>query len=214
MPTMLLIRSRLYITPLLDIRNPTFEKLYRDGVEWSLFKEHLNSPVSDSYVVENVRSYLTEANADGQQSSGLPMIGFYFGRLYGAILSPKTGKLLPNVSALVRFQNEQGMRGYNVGREWYFIDAQPNERTYTDASLLERLQELARDAVTFRDGDETWYYSIGCILGELSGQLFPATSQEYAQWEAENRKWLSEYEKRSPQESDTEALPMVALQET
>lgn len=214
MPTTLLIRSRLYVTPLLDIRNPTFEKLYHAGVEWSLFKERLNSSVTDSNVVENVRSSLTEANADRQQNSGLSMIGFYFGRLHGAILSPKAGKLLPDVSALVRFENEQGMRGYNVGREWYFIDAQPDERTYTDASLLERLQELARDSVTFRDGDETWYYSIGCILGELSGQLFPATSQEYAQWEAENRKWLSEYEKRSPQESDTEALSIVALQET
>ena len=67
-------------------------------------------------------------------------------------------------------------RGYHVGREYYFIDAQPDERTLTDAGLLERLQELQRDSTAFHDEEATWYYAIGCILGELSRQLFPATS--------------------------------------
>jgi hypothetical protein len=58
--------------------------------------------------------------------------------------------------------------------------------------LLERLQELQRDSTAFHDEEATWYYSIGCILGELSGQLFPATSQEYAQWETDRRYWTTQ----------------------
>jgi hypothetical protein len=96
--------------------------------------------------------------------------------LHGAVLSPQTGTLRANVTALARFQNENTARGYHVGREYYFIDAQPDERTFTDAGLLERLQELQRDSAAFHDDEDTWYYAIGCILGVLSGQLFPATS--------------------------------------
>jgi hypothetical protein len=91
---------------------------------------------------------------------------------------------------------------------YYFIDAQPDERTFTDAGLLERLQvqELQCDSVAFHDEEDTWYYAIGCILGELSGQLFPATSQEFAQWEAE-------YEQTARQEADTEALKPLPVVE-
>lgn len=140
------------------------------------------------------------------------MIGFHFGRLHGAILSPKTGELRPNVTVLAHFQDKQAARGYNVGREWYFIDAQPDERTYTDSSLLERLQNLMRDSIAFHDEDDTWCYSLGCILGELSGQIIPATSQEYVQWEAVNRKWIAEYEQSARQESDTEPLPISVVE--
>lgn len=78
---------------------------------------------------------------------------------------------------------------------------------------MERFQELQRESVTFRDGETTWYYAIGCILGELSGQLFSATSQEYTQWEAERQKWLAEYEQPTRQETDTEPLDPVPIVE-
>lgn len=203
MPTILSITSRLHVTPLLDIHHLQFEKLYRDGVRWSLFKERTNSPVTDHFVLENLRSSLAETDSDGKHAHCLMLIGFHFGRLHGAILSPKTGTLRPGVTALVRFQNQNAARGYQVGREYYFIDALPNERTFTDAGLLERLQELQRDSAAFHDGEDTWYYAIGCILGELSGQLFPATSQEYGQWEADRQYWQAEYERTTRQEAIT-----------
>lgn len=81
------------------------------------------------------------------------------------------------MAALASFCNDNAARGYNVGREYYFIDAQPDERMYTDMQLIERLQELERESVEFHEEENTWYYALGCILGELSGQLFPATSQ-------------------------------------
>jgi hypothetical protein len=213
MLTALQITSRLHVTPLLDVHYPTFEKLYRDGIWWSLFKGDNDGSVTDHYVIENLRALLAEAYVDEQHGYWLPLIGFHIGRLHGAILSPQTGQLQPGVTALVRFQNEDAARGYRVGREWYFIDAQPDERTCTDVKLMERFQELQRESVTFRDGEATWYYAIGCILGELSGQLFSATSQEYTQWEAERKKWLAEYEQTTHQETDTEPLDPVPIVE-
>lgn len=73
------------------------------------------------------------------------------------------------------------------------MDAQPDEeRTYTDARLIERLQELERQSVEFQDEEGTWYYSLGCILGELSGQLLPMTAQDTALWEELERQFWAQ----------------------
>src|SRR5260370_29587007 len=155
MLTALQITSRLHVTSLLDIHHPTFEKLYRDGIWWSLFKEHNGGSVTDHYVIENLRALLAEAYVDEQHAYWLPLIGFHIGRLHGAIISPQTGQLQPGITALVRFQNEDAARGYRVGREWCFIEAQPDERTCTDAKLMERFEALSREARTVRSGQAT-----------------------------------------------------------
>jgi len=206
MPTALHIASRLHVTPLLNIHHPPFEKLYQNGVYWSLFRERHTRPMTDSYMLKNVRESLTDTDVDGQQGFWLPIIGFHFGRLHGAILSSQTVNPRPDVTALVCFDNDHARRGYDVGREWYFVESlievQPDERTYTDSSMLERLQEIERESVYFHDKEDTWYYALGCILGELSGQLFPATSEESARWQ-------TEAERTSRRAADTEPLPTL-----
>lgn len=205
MPTALQITSRLQITPLLDIQHSPFEKLYREGVYWSLFKDRCTSPLSDRYLLENVRASLRETDVDGQHAYWLPAIGFHFGRLHGAILSPQAGHPRQDITALASFVRTSASRGYDVGRQWYFIDSlleSPDDRTFTDARLIERLQEVERESVYFHEEESTWYYALGCILGELSGPLFSATSEEYARWEAENRGVLAEeQERRQPVET-------------
>ena len=190
MPTPLRITSRLQITPLLDIQHPPFAQLYRDGVYWSLLKDQCGKPLSERYFLANVRASLQATDVDASHGYWLPAIGFHIGRLHGAILSPQTGNLRPDVTALACFVDVHARRGYDVGRHWYFIDAlieQPDNRTPTDVGLIERLQEMEREALHFHEEDSTWYYAIGCILGELSGQLFPASDEEYARWEAEEQ---------------------------
>jgi len=216
MPTSLRITSRLHVTPLLTIQHPPLEKLYRDGVYWSLFKERCTSPLSDRYLLENVRASLRATDVDGQHAYGLPTIGFHFGRLHGAILSPQTGQPRQDVIALARFEHDPARRGYGVGRQWYFIDSlleQPDDRTFTDARLIERLQELERESLYFHEEESTWYYALGCILGELSGQLFPATSEEYAHWEADQRLWTARAEQEARSTHDTEPLDPVPVVE-
>lgn len=216
MPTSLRITSRLQVTPLLTIQHPPFEKLYRDGVYWSLFKERCTSPLSDRYLLENVRATLRATDVDGQHAYWLPTIGFHFGRLHGAILSSRTGQPRQDVMALARFEHDPARRGYGVGRQWYFIDSlleQPDNRTFTDASLIERLQELERESLYFHEEESTWYYALGCILGELSGQLFSATSEEYAHWEEDHRLWTARAEQEARRTRDTEPLDPVPVVE-
>ena len=69
------------------------------------------------------------------------------------------------------------------------------------------LRELEREAVEFRDDEGTWYYAFGCILGELSGPLFPATAEEYARWETDRRFWQAEAERTERHTTHTEPLP-------
>lgn len=209
MPTALRITSCLHVTPLFTIHHPPFEKLYENGVHWSLFKEQHTCPMTDSYLLKNIRKSLTDADVDGQQGFWLPLIGFHFGRLHGAILSAQTGQPRPDMTALARFDNVHARRGYDVGREWYFVESlleQPDERTNTDANLLERLQEIERESVHFHEEEDTWYYALGCILGELSGQLFPATTEECARWETDRRFWQAEAVRMTRREADTESL--------
>src|SRR5579859_992589 len=114
------ITSHVRITPLLDIHHPSFAKLYRDGVYRSLFIERCSRPLSDRHLLENVRAALRETGVDSQHAYWLPTLGFQFGRLHGAILSPQTGQPRSEVTALAHFENANTRRGYQVGRQWYF----------------------------------------------------------------------------------------------
>src|SRR5215471_8429890 len=107
MPTTLRITSHLHVTPLLDIHHLQFEQFYRDGVYWSLFKVRCSKPLSDRYLLENIRATLNATDVDGQHASWLPTIGFHFGRLHGAILSPQTGRPRPDVTALACFVSSE-----------------------------------------------------------------------------------------------------------
>ncbi|MGH2496271.1 MAG: hypothetical protein ACRDIV_16365 [Ktedonobacteraceae bacterium] len=185
MTTRLPIASRLHVTPLFDIQHPPFAKLYRDGVYWSLFNERCASPLTDRSFLTNLRETLN--NADGVEQHGT--IGFHFGRLHGAILSPDTGRPRAGVTTLASFQHMEAARGYAIGREWYFTDASPAERTHSDASVLEVLHQLQHDSLRFHDEEATWYYALGSLLGELSGSLFPAAHEEYIHWQEEERRF-------------------------
>jgi hypothetical protein len=69
-----------------------------------------------------------------------------------------------------------------------------NERIYEDTELLEELCQIEEDVIGYPDEENSWYYSIGCVLGNLNTQVFPATSEEHQQWEAEYRLWQEQYE--------------------
>ncbi len=207
MPKALQITSTLHITPLIDIHNNAFAQLYRDGLWWSLFgKGQANTPMTDSYLIENLKQCAADSYFDGQHDHWLPMIGFYIGRIHGGILSPQTGELRPDVTAPVMFHDQDAARGYSVGREWYFYEAQPQELAYTDGTFLARVCELVLDLLEFDDDECTWYYTFGCVLGELSGNLFPETLQESQEWETRRQKWREEYARQTAQASETEPV--------
>jgi hypothetical protein len=55
------------------------------------------------------------------------------------------------------------------------MDTPPDERIYTDTELLAELRQIALDLAGYADEVNSWYYSIRCLLGNMSLQAFPAT---------------------------------------
>jgi len=85
------------------------------------------------------------------------------------------------------------MRGYQAGRHYFFYEADGDECTITDDQLIERFQEWTREASGWHDSEEVWFFTVGCLLGELSGHLFPQTEQERQQWQTEEEVSMQEY---------------------
>lgn len=79
--------------------------------------------------------------------------------------------------------------------------------------LLKELRQIAQDVMGYPDEENSWYNSIGCVLGNLSVQVFPATPEEYQQWEAEYRLRQERYEQDLAKAQHVELAAIMALQE-
>jgi hypothetical protein len=214
MLTPLEITSTLDVIPLIDIQSAVFAKGYKNGVHWRLYgwsilgEMQAQGPLRVSFLVNNLITCVQLNRFDGHHDKQLQKdVGYFIGMYHGGVLSSETGMLRSDVNVLAIFENLDAMRGYCAGREWYFCEAQPHELRYTDAKLIQRIREVALESMQFHDGERTWHYAIGCLLGELSGQLFPATPQEFQGWEAQRQKWLEVYNRHMAQECNTELLP-------
>ncbi len=205
------ITNQLSVTPLLDIHHDDFAQHYRDGICWSLSGDYQgDKPFSDTHLVENLKRDAAKGYFDGQHEAHLLYVGFYFGALHGCLLSPQTGQLRTDVTALVTCSHPDAAKGYYVGRRDCFMDTLSHQRIYTDSQLCEELREIAHDLRDYPNEENSWYYSIGCVLGNMSVQVFPATSKEYRQWEAEYRAWQERYEQEMAgrRQTNTEPLPV------
>jgi hypothetical protein len=178
-------QQQVPLRPLIDIETVEFGKHYENGVYWSMYgDEQGRGLVCDSYLVTNLKNYATRGYFDRHDGYWLPHLGFYLGMYHGGVLSPATGKLRPEVHTLLAITTEDTLRGYHAGREWYFVETAPtpHERRITEHYIIERLRDSATEMHAYHDHDSTWYYCVGCILGELSGQLFPMTVHEQDEW--------------------------------
>lgn len=179
MPEILQMIKKLTVTPLIDIQSEGFAKQYEYGVWWSRYgEEQGKGPIAASYLVTNLKRY-TENDYFGKNDSyHLHSLGFFMGVYHGGILSPQAGLLRPDVTTLAYLDHQEAKRGYRAGREFYFVDAEPHEQRPTESSLIERLRESVSEMFSWHDDDGTWFFTVGCLLGELSGQLFPMTLAE------------------------------------
>ena len=93
-------------------------------------------------------------------------VGYEFGFIHGGMLTSER-TLRSDVIALVAFDdNQDAIRGYKAGRQWFFEEANPDERTMTDEQLIARLRELTADAATWHDSAEVWFFTAqGVCLG-------------------------------------------------
>lgn len=88
-----------------------------------------------------------------------------------------------------------------------------DQRISTEGELLEEVRQNALDAMAYPDEPDSWSYSIGCLLGNMSLQVFPATPHEYAHWEAQYRQWEQVYGLDTARTRDTEPLDTVLVVE-
>ncbi|SRR6266567_1722976 len=169
---------------LIDFDTSIFAEHYQQGLRRFLFEQHeCAGPLSDGDVVATFKNFTYTGLFDGQQEQSLRQaVGTYLGTIHAGVLSVLTGQLRSDVATLVAICNQDAARGYRAGREWFFVDAEPHERTYTESRLIERLRESVLEMVQWQDSDPTWFFSIGCLLGELSGQLFPMNDQEQKEY--------------------------------
>lgn len=87
-------------------------------------------------------------------------------------------QLVPGITRIAKKILDDAKRGYRAGREFYFVDAEPHEQRYAERRLIERLRESVTEMASWHDGESTWFFAVGCLLGELSGQCFPMTPAE------------------------------------
>ncbi len=181
MQATLQITKKLTVTPLIEIQNPAFADTYSKGLWWAMHGDYIGEkPAPDSYLVENLKREASKGTLNVQQ------VGLYFGMLHGSILEPQSGQLGPDVVTIVTFTHPNTKRGYSVARRDHFYYADET-RIQTDSALIEELFDMALDLMSYPDEHDSWYYAIGCLLGDLSIPLFPATDQEWQHWEAEHR---------------------------
>lgn len=181
---------RLHISPLITIQHEVFRDQYEHGLACSLFEDHEQIvPLHDLYLVD---MFMLARNTfhyfDGQHQKHLyAHSGLTLGAIHGGVLLSTSGTIRPDVTTLVILCDEEIKRGYRAGREFYFTEADGEQEWYwTEERLLERLRELAQEDDTYQDAKRTIRFSIGSILGELSGHLFPWTPEEHRAVEEES----------------------------
>src|SRR2546421_5428918 len=202
------------IIPLVDMCSQEFANQYEFGLHYSLIEERKGQPVDDKYLVENLKTLALRGYFDGQHEADLAHIGFFIGKIHGGILSPQTGELFPDVTTLVTFHEKEIRRGYRAGREFVFFEAYPEQKRFTDVTLIERLRESIIEMLTWGDSDQTWNFSIGCVLGELSCHLFPETQREREHWQRVKQRIEARLALcQEAHTSHTDPLPVLSLQE-
>jgi hypothetical protein len=167
------------LTHLIDIQSAEFAEQYELGVNWSMYgDEQGKGPVPASYLVTNLKGYAERGYFERYDSSSLHRIGFLLGMYQGGVLEPSTAQLRPTVTTLAHLDHRDARRGYRAGRTFFFVDAEPHECRMTESDLLERLRQSVTEMTHWKDAEGTWFFSVGCLLGELSGHLFPMSKQE------------------------------------
>ena len=156
--------------PLIDIQSAEFAEQYECGISWSMYgDEQGKGPVPASYLVTNLKRYAERGYFERYDPMSLYHIGFLLGMYHSGVLEPSTGQLRLNVTTVAHLDHRDARRGYRAGRTFFFVDDEPHERRITESGLLERLHESVTEMTHWKDAEGTWCFSVGCLLGELSG---------------------------------------------
>jgi len=206
-----MMAKRPPVSPLMDVQTDAFATQYQQGVVWSMYgDEQGQGPVRDMYLVTNLHSCRARGYFDGQHDHWIPHIGFFLGMYHGGVLSPTIVQLRPDVTTLAVLTNQDARDGYAIRREDFFLGLDPHERRYTEQALLKQVRDVALESVHWKDSQQVWLYYVGCLLGELSGNLFPITEQDRLIWKQIDRRHQEASARwKASRERQTELLPVA-----
>jgi len=186
----------LAVRPLIDIQNKLFRKGYKAGVKESFLTQAClrqageAAPFTDGFLTGNLNYY--RHWFDGKHERKLFLnLGFYLGCLHGGVLTPRR-QLRADLPMLVLFDHLDGERGYKAGRFWFFQVARAEERYMTDQQVVEEICAIVQASSHWNEQEKEplWNFFLGCVLGKLSGQLFPQTCYDQYWWE-KNQHWIA-----------------------
>lgn len=193
MPVLIKVDSTdAVITSLFDMQHKETLHSYRKGIRSQINSEQGLRLIQDLVLF---LQYASRTNLfERREPADLyRLVGYQFGFIHGSILTPQRA-LRSDVTTLVAFEdNQDAMRGYKAGRHFFFYEATPDERTINDDQLVERFRELTKEAPAWHDPERVWFFTVGCLLGELSGHLFPQTGRERQQWQEEEEGFMKEH---------------------
>ncbi len=183
------------VSPLLDILNTEFAKQYQPGAYWAQYGDEQDcGPQLDRYLLVNATWHIEKGRWINPEDPWLPHFGFYLGMIRGGVLSPEMKAVWSAMTTLVTLCDPHFTRGYHAGRVWFFYEADQEERRLTDVSSMQRLHELAIERHQYRNETSTINFALGCMIGELSGQLFPLMQEERERIQEEDRQFMIAYE--------------------
>ena len=151
MPVPIKVNSTdVVITPLFDMQHNETLHSYRKGIRSQIQYERGHYPIRElvGFLKLTIRSNFFDRKS---AADIYRYVGFEFGCIHGGMLTPER-TLRPDVTALVTFDdNQDAIHGYKAGRQWFFEEADADERTMSDDQIIERLRELTTGAPTWHD---------------------------------------------------------------
>ncbi len=182
MPTLITVTRKRQVEALLDIENPEFGHWYELGVWWALNGvQQGKGHYEDTYLIDNVERGLTRGYYREPGSPEFHHFGFYLGMIHGGYLNSKN-KGQSGTESLVILTDPDFTKGYWVGRDYYYTEALPEGRIFSDTLFCQAIHEWALDFREWPDSRAVLAYCLGCCIGEMScalkPEMLPATAPE------------------------------------
>src|SRR5689334_276346 len=135
MPQSITVRRNFVVPALLEIEDPEFANWYGLGIYWSMFGDcQERGPLRDHYIMTNIERGILNGWYVDRSSSWFSMIGFKLGMLHGGWLSQQD-------ETLVVLSDPDFRKGYQVGRNYHYIEALPEGRVFSDRLFNDSVHE-------------------------------------------------------------------------
>jgi hypothetical protein len=180
------VTKTLSIVPLVTFQSSDFPTWYSHGVWWSQHGREGHGSLEDTYIPDClVRGIERRAYTNPTDRNLARDVAFWLGMIHGGVVTD-SGVLQQDITTLVRLQDTDCLHGYRVGRQFFFTEADtPEDWMFTETRLLASIYDVLDD-YQYSPNTRDIRYALGDLLGHLSGQIFPWTTEEQDAFDEEH----------------------------